>query len=81
MEKIINEMRQLYEYAKGEYRRGPTHVCTTEYTNTFPKKLPPAIGLDKTLVKPDFIADGLPPQYHGKQTHTRVDRNIYRPTR
>ena len=69
MEKVSYGELMLWNLAKGEYRRGASHVHTTEFVP------------DPVLENPEFIPDGLPPQYNGKQKYTRVDRNVYRRTR
>lgn len=80
-EKINDGLDALYIYAKGEYRRGPSHVCTKEFTVTFIKKPKPAFTEIQNLPQANFVADGLPRQYNGKHAYCRIDRNIYRPTR
>jgi hypothetical protein len=69
MEKFSPGEIILWNLAKGEYRPGASYVCTDEFVP------------DPVLENPEFIIDGLPPQYNGKQTYSRIDRNIYRCTR
>lgn len=82
MEKFNYGLEQLYIYAEGVYVRGPSHVCTKDFTLTFAKKPTPAFVETKTVTTADFefVADGLPKKYNGKQTLTRLGRNVYRPS-
>ena len=70
MEKDNPGLEQLCLYAEGVYKNTLSHTCTKDFVLSFPKKESPA-----------FVADGLPPKYHGKQIYTRINRSVYRATR
>ena len=80
MEKFNYGLEQLYIYSEGVYVRGASHVCTKDFKLSFAKNPTPAFVEIENLPIAEFILDGLPKKYNGKQSITRLGRDVYRPS-